>query len=57
MDLRAFGVGPRVWLEQIPMRTRDHVLIGFSVAMVMISVALSLLGFGKFWVPHFLLRL
>ncbi len=55
MDLRAFGVGPRVWLEQIPMRRRDWALIGFSVALVMISIAVSLLGFGKFWVPGFLI--
>lgn len=55
MDLRAFGVGPRVWLEQIPMRRRDWALIVFSVAMLMVSVGLSLLGFGKFWVPQFLL--
>jgi energy-coupling factor transport system permease protein len=55
MDLRAFGVGPRVWLEDIPMRRRDWALIGFSVALVLISIALSLLGLGKFWVPGFLL--
>lgn len=56
MDLRAFGVGPRVWLEQIPMRRRDWALIGFSVGMLLVSVALSLLGFGKFWVPVFLIQ-
>ncbi len=56
MDLRAFGVGPRVWLEQIPMRRRDWALIGFSIGMVLVSVALSLLGFGKFWVPGFLIH-
>lgn len=56
MDLRAFGVGPRVWLEEIPMRRRDWALIGFSVALVMMSVALSLLGIGKFWVPGFLIQ-
>ncbi len=56
MDLRAFGVGPRVWLEQIPMRRRDWALIGFSVGMLLVSVALSLLGFGKFWVPGFLIQ-
>ncbi len=55
MDLRAFGVGPRVWLEQIPMRRRDYWLIGISIMMLMMSVALSLLGFGKFWVPNILL--
>ncbi|GIV63529.1 MAG: energy-coupling factor transporter transmembrane component T [Chloroflexota bacterium] len=57
MDLRAFGVGPRTWLEELHYRTRDRVLIGFGVAMLLISIALSLLGIGKFWVPQFLLQM
>jgi energy-coupling factor transport system permease protein len=57
MDLRAFGVGPRTWLEQIPYQRRDYIMIGFSVAMLLISIGLSLLGFGKFWVPQFLLSM
>jgi hypothetical protein len=30
-------------------------LIGFGVVILLLSVALSLLGFGKFWVPAFLI--
>lgn len=57
MDLRAFGVGPRTWLEELHYRTRDRLLIGFGVVMLLTSIALSLFGMGKFWVPQFLLQL
>lgn len=57
MDLRAFGVGPRTWLEQIHYRTRDRVLIVFGIALLAASISLSLFGMGKFWVPDFLLAL
>ncbi len=57
MDLRAFGVGPRTWLEELRYRTRDRLLIGFGVVMLLTSIALSLFGMGKFWVPQFLLQL
>ncbi|MHB8856004.1 MAG: energy-coupling factor transporter transmembrane component T family protein [Bellilinea sp.] len=55
MDLRAFGVGPRTWLEQLIYRKRDRILIAFGIFLIAFSIALSLLGFGKFWVPQFLL--
>lgn len=51
MDLRAFGVGPRTWLEQLRYRRRDYVLMALAVLLVVVSVALSLLGYGKLWVP------
>ncbi len=57
MDLRAFGVGPRTWLDVLDRTTRDRILIGFGVAMLLISIFLSTLGFGKFWVPEAILRL
>jgi energy-coupling factor transport system permease protein len=57
MDLRAFGVGPRTWLEQLHYRRRDYFLIGFGVALLFVSIVLSLFGFGKFWEPSFLLHL
>ena len=55
MDLRAFGVGPRTWLEQLVYRKRDRLLIAFGIFLIGFSIGLSLLGFGKFWVPQFLL--
>ncbi len=55
MDLRAFGVGPRTWLEKLNYRKRDYVLIAIGVVILLASMALSLLGYGKFWVPAFLI--
>jgi energy-coupling factor transport system permease protein len=51
MDLRAFGVGPRTWLEQLHYRRRDYALIAFGVTLLVFSLGLSLLGYGHFWVP------
>lgn len=55
MDLRAFGVGPRTWLEQLTYRRRDRVLIIIGIIILMVSIALSMYGIGKFWVPAFML--
>ncbi len=57
MDLRAFGIGPRTWLEQLAYRRRDRALIGFGVALLVVAISLSLFGFGKFWEPAYLLHL
>lgn len=57
MDLRAFGIGPRTWLEQLKYRKRDRALIAFGIVILVVSVGLSLLGFGKFWVPQLLIDL
>ncbi len=57
MDLRAFGVGRRTWLEQLRYRTRDRLLIAFGVILLLTSITLSLFGIGKFWVPQFLLAM
>jgi energy-coupling factor transport system permease protein len=51
MDLRAFGTGPRTWLEQLHYRRRDYFLIGLAVLIFSLSISFSLLGLGKFWVP------
>jgi energy-coupling factor transport system permease protein len=55
MDLRAFGIGPRTWLEQLNYRKRDFLLITMGILILVISMGLSLFGFGKFWVPNFLI--
>jgi energy-coupling factor transport system permease protein len=57
MDLRAFGVGPRTWFEQLHYRFRDGLLIAFGVAMLVTSVILGFLGIGEFWVPPALILL
>jgi len=51
MDLRAFGVGPRTWLEQLAYRRRDFALIGFGIFLLALSLVLSAFGYGHFWVP------
>ena len=57
MDLRAFGVGERTWLEQLQYQSRDRVLIVGSVVLILTSILLATLGIGQFWVPDFLLRM
>jgi energy-coupling factor transport system permease protein len=54
MDLRAFGTGPRTWLQQLTYQRRDRILIGFGVLILIVYVTLSILGYGNFWVPEFL---
>jgi len=57
MDLRAFGIGVRTWLIKQDYVLRDRILIGFGIMLLTASVALSIQGIGKFWVPDFLLAL
>jgi len=57
MDLRAFGVGPRTWLEVLERHFKDRVLIWSGVAILIVSIVLGFLGYGQFWVPEALLRL
>ncbi|MFQ5612487.1 MAG: energy-coupling factor transporter transmembrane component T family protein [Anaerolineae bacterium] len=57
MDLRAFGTGPRTWLEELRYAPRDYALIFFSLALLLGSTVLNLLGYGDFWVPAWLLAL
>lgn len=57
MDLRAFGVGPRTWLEVLTYRTRDRLLIAFGVLLLLVAFVLLMLGYGGFWVPQALIRL
>jgi energy-coupling factor transport system permease protein len=57
MDLRAFGIGPRTWLETLTYRRRDRILIAFGVGMLVAAFVLLVLGYGEFWVPPGLLQL
>ena len=57
MDLRAFGVGPRTWLQVLDRDFKDRLLIWFGVAILVISIVLQFLGYGKFWVPEALIRM
>jgi energy-coupling factor transport system permease protein len=55
MDLRAFGIGKRTWLEELHYHRWDRVIIVLSFVMLFVSTLLALFGFGKFWVPPILL--
>jgi len=55
--LRAFGIGPRTWLQNLIYKFKDRVLIGVGLAILLFSLALSVLGLGNFWVPPQLLAL
>lgn len=57
MDLRAFGVGPRTWLQVLDRDFKDRLLIWFGVTLLVGSILLGLLGYGNFWVPEALIRL
>jgi len=57
MDLRAFGVGPRTWLDVLTYQMRDRVLIAVGVAILIASIVLGFMGFGVFWVPEALIRM
>ena len=57
MDLRAFGIGPRTWLQNLIYQFKDRILIGVGLTILLFSLALSVLGLGNFWVPPQLLAL
>ena len=57
MDLRAFGIGPRTWLDVLSYQTRDRVLIAVGVMILIVSIGLGFMGFGTFWVPETVIRM
>jgi energy-coupling factor transport system permease protein len=56
MDLRAFGVGPRTWMDVLERDLKDRLLIGFGVAILVVSITLQIFGYGNFWIPEALIR-
>ena len=57
MDLRAFGVGPRTWLDVLTYTTRDRILIAVGVAILAASILIGIMGLGSFWVPDALIQM
>ncbi len=45
MDLRAFGVGPRTWLDQLSYHRRDRILVAVDVLILLVSSDLAASGF------------
>jgi len=56
MDLRAFGVAPRTWIDVLVREQKDRILIGFGLVILLSFIVLEFLGYGKFWVPEVLIR-
>jgi len=56
MDLRAFGIGPRTWLEQLVYQPKDRILIIAGISILCVSFILLMLGYGSFWVPPSLIQ-
>lgn len=57
MDLRAFGVGRRAWLDQLTYHLHDRLLIAFGVLVLLASFSVGFVGLGAFWVPPALIRI
>jgi len=55
MDLRAFGVLKRTWIQQLHYNRRDYFLIGFGILMVLVSISFAMFGQGQYFVPGFLI--
>lgn len=52
MELRGFGRGKgRTWFDQRPLRTRDVVVMVGAVLLLAASIALVVLGGGRWWNP------
>ncbi len=56
MDLRAFGIGPRTWLDVLERDLKDRALIWLGIAILVGSIMLGFFGYGRFWVPDVLIR-
>jgi energy-coupling factor transport system permease protein len=57
MDLRAFGVGPRTWLDVLTYQPRDRILIAVGIMILIASITIGIMGFGAFWVPASLIKM
>ncbi len=57
MDLRAFGIGPRTWLQELTYQMHDRVLIVFAILLLIGSLVIVFLGYGAFWVPDSIIQM
>jgi energy-coupling factor transport system permease protein len=57
MDLRAFGIGPRTWLQKLTYRPRDRILIALAILLFSGSLVVTFWGYGAFWVPEVLIQM
>jgi energy-coupling factor transport system permease protein len=57
MDLRCFGLRRRTWVEVLKFRGYDYAVIAFGAALLVGSIVLNVIGYGKFWIPAALVNL
>jgi energy-coupling factor transport system permease protein len=56
IDLRCFGLNPRIWVLKLKYRWYDYVIIAISVLILAASTILHYFThFGGFWIPAWLL--
>lgn len=56
MDMRAFGTGPRTWLEELRYKRWDYAIIAASALIFVLITMLNIFGYGDFWLPALLRR-
>lgn len=58
MDLRCFGLKERTWIGELTYRTRDYILIGSGILILVASIVLRYTtDLETFWVPQFMINL
>jgi energy-coupling factor transport system permease protein len=57
MDLRCFGLCTRTWVQKLLYHWYDYAVIAFAVIVFITSAVLSIMGYGKFWIPDALINL
>jgi len=55
--VHAFGFAPSAWIDVLVRENKDRILIAFGVVLLLSSIALGFMGYGKPWVPDALIRL
>jgi energy-coupling factor transport system permease protein len=56
MDLRCFGLRPRTWVQTLPYKRPDLIVIAISIVLFVGSLFIRhVLGLGDFWVPQWIL--
>jgi energy-coupling factor transport system permease protein len=58
MDLRCFGLKERSWIGELTYRTRDYILIGSGILILVASLVIRhATDLAGFWVPQFMINL
>lgn len=55
MNLHAFGVGPRTWVQELHYRPADYAVIALGLLLMAAAMVLAARGLNGLWVPSWLL--